>query len=58
MDDIYILVNCEDQFHWVLAVVDLKDRVICVFDSSAGTRHTNTSSEIKKIDNDATKLSN
>ncbi|KAH0666449.1 hypothetical protein KY285_027655 [Solanum tuberosum] len=38
VDDVYIPVNYGGQFHWVLAVVELKNRVIRVYDSSLGSR--------------------
>ncbi|KAG5611110.1 hypothetical protein H5410_022391 [Solanum commersonii] len=38
VDDVYIPVNCDGRFHWVLAVVELKRRLICVYDSSLGSR--------------------
>uniref|UniRef100_M1BV35 Ulp1 protease family, C-terminal catalytic domain containing protein n=1 Tax=Solanum tuberosum TaxID=4113 RepID=M1BV35_SOLTU len=38
VNDVYILVNCDGQFHWVLAVVVLKKRLIRVYDSASGLR--------------------
>ena len=38
VDEVYIPINCDQQFHWVLAVVELKNRVIRVFDSLISTR--------------------
>ncbi|KAG5616411.1 hypothetical protein H5410_016235 [Solanum commersonii] len=38
VDDVYIPINCGGQFHWMLAVVELKNRVIRVYDSSLGSR--------------------
>ncbi|KAH0762611.1 hypothetical protein KY290_018684 [Solanum tuberosum] len=34
IDDVYISVNCKEEFHWVLAVIQLKDRD-CVLYSAA-----------------------
>ncbi|XP_055822168.1 uncharacterized protein LOC129890693 [Solanum dulcamara] len=34
VDEVYIPVNCDRDFHWVLAVVVLKERLIRVYDSS------------------------
>ncbi|KAM3324333.1 hypothetical protein P3S67_005484 [Capsicum chacoense] len=49
VDEVYVLINCNDNFHWVLAVIALKDRRICVYDSLS--RRTNTESilEIQKL---------
>ncbi|PHU02239.1 hypothetical protein BC332_27490 [Capsicum chinense] len=33
VDEVYILINCGDEFHWVLAVIVLKERRIRVYDS-------------------------
>ncbi|PHT73076.1 hypothetical protein T459_23861 [Capsicum annuum] len=33
VDEVYIPINCDDEFHWVLAVVVLKKRRIRVYDS-------------------------
>ncbi|KAF3633858.1 hypothetical protein FXO38_25376 [Capsicum annuum] len=33
VDEVYIPINCGDEFHWVLAVVILKERCIRVYDS-------------------------
>ncbi|KAG5615767.1 hypothetical protein H5410_015591 [Solanum commersonii] len=49
VDDVYILVNCRGQFHWVLAVVELKNRVIKVYDSSLGSRKKAILFEIKML---------
>ncbi|WMV14467.1 hypothetical protein MTR67_007852 [Solanum verrucosum] len=48
-DDVYILVNCDGQFHWVLAVVVLKKRLIRVYDSASGSRRKFYSGDIKKL---------
>ncbi|WMV57792.1 hypothetical protein MTR67_051177, partial [Solanum verrucosum] len=49
VDDVYIPVNCGGQFHWVLAVVELKNRVIRVYDSSLGSRKRSIPHEIKML---------
>lgn len=46
--EVYIPVNCSADFHWVLAVVVLKERLIRVYDSSSRSRQRNPSSEIQK----------
>ncbi|KAG5601192.1 hypothetical protein H5410_032562 [Solanum commersonii] len=38
VDDVYIPVNSDSEFHWVLAVVVLKERLIRVYDSSMSTK--------------------
>ncbi|KAH0754139.1 hypothetical protein KY290_024409 [Solanum tuberosum] len=49
VDEVYILVNSDGEFHWVLAVVVLKERLIRVYDSSMGTRLREPCGEIKKL---------
>ncbi|XP_027769730.1 uncharacterized protein LOC107029123 [Solanum pennellii] len=49
VDDVYIPINYDGDFHWVLAVVELNKRVIRVYDSSMGTRKRVYSDEIKKL---------
>ena len=49
VDEVYIPINCGDEFHWVLAVVVLKERRIRVYDSMSRRRHSGTSSEIQKL---------
>ncbi|PHU06761.1 hypothetical protein BC332_23250 [Capsicum chinense] len=49
VDEIYITINYGDEFHWVLAVIILKERHIRVYDSILGRRHSRTSSEIQKL---------
>ncbi|PHU00257.1 hypothetical protein BC332_30044 [Capsicum chinense] len=39
VDEVYIPINCGDEFHWVLAVVVLKERCIRVYDSMSRIRH-------------------
>ncbi|PHT51766.1 hypothetical protein CQW23_06228 [Capsicum baccatum] len=47
--EVYILINCGDEFHWVLAVVVLKERSIRVYDSMSRRRRSRPSSEIQKL---------
>ena len=49
MDDVYIPINYDGDFHWVLGVVELNKRLIRVYDSSLGTRKCVYSDEIKKL---------
>ncbi|XP_055835099.1 uncharacterized protein LOC129903571 [Solanum dulcamara] len=49
VDEVYIPVNCDRDFHWVLAVVVLKESLIRVYDSSPRRRSSNPFLEIQKI---------
>ncbi|KAF3665563.1 putative protein EIN4-like [Capsicum annuum] len=49
VDEVYIPINCGDEFHWVLAVVVLKERLIRVYDSMPRRRCSGPSSEIQKL---------
>ncbi|PHT99405.1 hypothetical protein BC332_31600 [Capsicum chinense] len=49
IDEVYIPINCGDEFHWVLAVVVLKERRIRVYDSMLRRRRSGPSSEIQKL---------
>ncbi|WMV23904.1 hypothetical protein MTR67_017289 [Solanum verrucosum] len=49
VDEVYISVNSDGEFHWVLAVVVLKERLIRVYDSPMGTRVREPCGEIKKL---------
>ncbi|PHU26505.1 hypothetical protein BC332_04837 [Capsicum chinense] len=49
IDKVYIPINCGDEFHWVLAVVVLKERRIRVYDSMSRRRRSGPSSEIQKL---------
>ncbi|PHT65304.1 hypothetical protein T459_29729 [Capsicum annuum] len=49
VDEVYIPINCGDEFHWVLAVVVLKERCIRVYDSMSRMRYFGTLSEILKL---------
>ncbi|PHT30053.1 hypothetical protein CQW23_30358 [Capsicum baccatum] len=46
VDEVYIPINYGDEFHWVLAVVVLKERHIRVYDSMSRRRRSGPSSEI------------
>ncbi|PHT36882.1 hypothetical protein CQW23_24582 [Capsicum baccatum] len=49
VDEVYIPINCGDEFLWVLAVIVLKERRIRVYDSMSRRRHFRPSSEIQKL---------
>ncbi|PHT73186.1 hypothetical protein T459_23971 [Capsicum annuum] len=49
VDQVYIPINCGDEFHWVLAVVILKKRRIRVYDSISRKRHSRPLPEIQKM---------
>ncbi|KAK4723824.1 hypothetical protein R3W88_026603 [Solanum pinnatisectum] len=49
VDDVYISMNLNGKFHWVLIVVALKERIIRIYDSSFSTRIKVSSGEIKKL---------
>ncbi|PHU03126.1 hypothetical protein BC332_28377 [Capsicum chinense] len=49
VDEVYIPINCGDKFHWVLAVVVLKEGSIRVYDSMSSRRRFGPSSEIQKL---------
>ncbi|PHT69109.1 hypothetical protein T459_28596 [Capsicum annuum] len=49
VDEVYTPINCGDEFHWVLAVVVLKERHIRVYDSMSRRRRFGLSSEIQKL---------
>ncbi|PHU14134.1 hypothetical protein BC332_15339 [Capsicum chinense] len=49
VDEVYILINCGDEFHWVLAIVILKERHIRVYDLMSRRRRPRPSSEIQKL---------
>ncbi|KAH0781354.1 hypothetical protein KY290_000952 [Solanum tuberosum] len=49
-DEVYVPVNCNGQFHWVLAVVVLKERHINVYDSMSSSRtNRKLCAEIQKL---------
>ncbi|PHT56067.1 hypothetical protein CQW23_04553 [Capsicum baccatum] len=47
VDEVYIPINCGNEFHWVLAVVILKERRIRVYDSMSRRRCFGPSSEVR-----------
>ncbi|PHU17913.1 hypothetical protein BC332_13608 [Capsicum chinense] len=49
VDEVYIPINCGDEFHWVLVVVVQKERYIRVYESMSCRRHFDPSSEILKL---------
>uniref|UniRef100_M1ACL2 Ulp1 protease family, C-terminal catalytic domain containing protein n=1 Tax=Solanum tuberosum TaxID=4113 RepID=M1ACL2_SOLTU len=49
VDEVYIPVNCDEEFHWGLAVVVLRKRLIRVYDSNSGPRKKVYSGDIKKL---------
>ncbi|PHT58017.1 hypothetical protein CQW23_00380 [Capsicum baccatum] len=49
VDEVYILINCGDEFHWMLVVVVLKKRRIRVYDLMSRRRRSGPSSEIQKL---------
>ncbi|PHU13071.1 hypothetical protein BC332_20001 [Capsicum chinense] len=49
VDEVYILINCGNEFHWVLAFVVLKERRIRVYDSMSRRIRSGPSSEIQKL---------
>ncbi|PHU14553.1 hypothetical protein BC332_15758 [Capsicum chinense] len=49
VDKVYIPINCGDEFHWVLAVVILKERRIQFYDLMLRRRYFGPSSELQKL---------
>ncbi|PHT71989.1 hypothetical protein T459_22774 [Capsicum annuum] len=49
IDEVYIPINCGDEFHWVLAVFVLKERRIQVYDSMLRRRRSEPLPEIQKL---------
>ncbi|KAF3628811.1 hypothetical protein FXO38_28031 [Capsicum annuum] len=49
-NDEFIPINYGDEFYWVLVIVVLKERHICVYDSMSGRRFSQPLSEIQKLD--------
>ncbi|PHT55704.1 hypothetical protein CQW23_04190 [Capsicum baccatum] len=50
VNEVYIPINCDDEFHWVLAVIVLNERRIRVYDSMSQRRHFEPSFEIQNLD--------
>ncbi|PHT35621.1 hypothetical protein CQW23_23321 [Capsicum baccatum] len=49
VDEVYIPINFGDEFHWVLAVIVLKERRIRVYDLISRRRRPKPSSKIQKL---------
>ncbi|PHT86280.1 hypothetical protein T459_08386, partial [Capsicum annuum] len=49
VDEVYISINCGDEFHWVSTVGVLKERRIRVYDSMSRRRRFRQSSKIQKL---------
>ncbi|PHT56814.1 hypothetical protein CQW23_05300 [Capsicum baccatum] len=49
VDEVYVPINCNENFHWVLAVIALEDRRIRVYDSLSRRRNTESITEIQKL---------
>ncbi|PHT58688.1 hypothetical protein CQW23_01051 [Capsicum baccatum] len=49
INEVYIPINYGDKFHWVLAIVVLKERCIRVYNSMSRRIHFGLSSEIQKL---------
>ncbi|PHU27154.1 hypothetical protein BC332_05486 [Capsicum chinense] len=49
VDEVYVPINCNENFHWVLAVIALEDRRIRFYDSLSRRRNTESITEIQKL---------
>ncbi|PHU00862.1 hypothetical protein BC332_30649 [Capsicum chinense] len=49
VDEVYIPINCGNEFYWVLAIVIVKERHIRVYESMSRRRFSGPSSEIQKL---------
>ncbi|PHU25398.1 hypothetical protein BC332_03730 [Capsicum chinense] len=49
VNEVYVPINCKENFHWVLAVIALKNRRIHVYDSLSKRRNTKSITEIQKL---------
>ncbi|PHT54349.1 hypothetical protein CQW23_08811 [Capsicum baccatum] len=49
VNEVYIPINCGDEFHWVLVVIVLKERRIRVYDPMSRRRRSGPSFEIQKL---------
>ncbi|PHT41299.1 hypothetical protein CQW23_20153 [Capsicum baccatum] len=49
IDEVYIPINCGDEFHWALVVVVIKERRIRVYDSMSLRKRSGLFSEIQKL---------
>ncbi|KAF3657253.1 hypothetical protein T459_32032 [Capsicum annuum] len=49
VDEVYVPINCGKEFYWVLTVIVLKERLICVYDSLSSKRKKEPHIEIQKL---------
>ncbi|PHT68403.1 hypothetical protein T459_27890 [Capsicum annuum] len=49
VDEVYVPINCSKEFHWVLAVIILKKRLIRVYESLSSKRKNEPPIEIQKL---------
>ncbi|PHT51798.1 hypothetical protein CQW23_06260 [Capsicum baccatum] len=49
VDEVYVPMNCNQNFHWVLAIIALKDRRMRVYDSLYNIRNMDSFVEIQKL---------
>ncbi|KAM3381006.1 hypothetical protein P3S68_006579 [Capsicum galapagoense] len=49
VDEVYVPINCSKEFHWVLTVIVLKERLIRVYDSLSSKRKKEPPIEIQKL---------
>ncbi|PHT49706.1 hypothetical protein CQW23_09453 [Capsicum baccatum] len=49
VNKVFVPINYDDAFHWVLEVIALKDRCIHVYDSMAPSRKRKQTSDIEKL---------
>ncbi|PHU03697.1 hypothetical protein BC332_28948 [Capsicum chinense] len=50
VDEVYVPVNYNENFHWVLAIIALKDRCIHVYDSLSSIINMESINEVHKLD--------
>ncbi|PHT34879.1 hypothetical protein CQW23_26679 [Capsicum baccatum] len=48
-NDVFVPINCDGAFHWVLAVTALKKRCVRVYDSMYSSQNRSQTSEIQKL---------
>ncbi|KAF3655083.1 hypothetical protein FXO38_11893 [Capsicum annuum] len=49
IDDVYVPINCDEQFYWMLAVISLKKRRIRVYDSMLSSKNQKSLPDIHKL---------
>ncbi|PHT28285.1 hypothetical protein CQW23_32115 [Capsicum baccatum] len=49
VNEVYVPINCNEKFHWVLDVIALKDRRIHVYDSLSSVRNMESINKISKL---------